>query len=83
MLRIRSAKLDLDHLRVLRESDSDAATELNLFGNASFSLVSPMFDPTTAGYSLSGDLEGVPLGTATLVVVSRIFSVEAQIHFPH
>ena len=71
-LRIRSAKLDLDHLRVLKESDSDAATELNLFGNASFSLVSPMFGPTTAGYSLSGDLEGVPLGTATLVVNDEI-----------
>ena len=73
-LRYRTAVLDLDRFRALKESDSDAtiALHLNLFGNAAFNLVSAQFAPTSAGYSLSGDLEGLPLGTVTLVVNGEV-----------
>ncbi len=71
-IRHRTAKLDLDGLQALRDSDSGAPTGLNLFANASFRLVAPRFDATTAGYSLSADLDGIPLGTVTLVVNGEV-----------
>ena len=73
-LRHRMARLDLGQLNALRESGSKTpvALHLNLFGDADFRLVSPRFAPTSAGYSLSGDLAGLALGTATIVVSGEI-----------
>ena len=60
----------MERLRALKDSDPDATARvrLNLFDDASYELVSRRFKRTSAGYSLSGDLAGVPLGSATLVV---------------
>ena len=71
-IRSRTARLDLGHLHATRELDSNAPITLNLFDEVSFGLPSPRFAPTSSGYSLSGDLDGEPFGTATLVVNDEV-----------
>lgn len=71
-LRHRTAWLDLGRLHVLNESDSDTPIALNLFGDVSFRLAVPQFAPTSSGYSLSGNLDGMPLSTVVLVVNNEV-----------
>ena len=74
-LRHRTARIDLNQLRALQDAEPSAirtTLSLNLFSDVSFRLIVPRFAPTSAGYSLSGGLDGVPLGMVTLVVNDEV-----------
>ena len=75
----QAAPSDLD--AGLREPGSvPAAFTLNLFDDAAYEVVGLTTAPTSAGYSLSGQLEGVPFGSVTLVVNGDI--VVGTVHSP-
>ena len=67
-IRRRTAKIDLARLAQLRGDTPGAHFNLNLFRDASFMATDLRTAPTFSGYSISGQLEGVPFGTVTLVV---------------
>lgn len=70
-IRRRTAAFDLTRLAQARqaaEHQRDGRIELNLFGDADFTAVGLRTRPTATGYSVSGRLADVPLGTFTLVV---------------
>ena len=73
MLRERTAEVLLDRLdearaASMRDPTRGGSLELNLFDDVAFKAVELRSAPTSSGYSLSGRLDGVPFGTATLVV---------------
>ena len=61
---LRADRLLLDTVREKVRNGGVSGLELNLFPDAVFDTV----DRTARGYVLSGELEGVPLGSVTLVV---------------
>jgi len=70
-LRHRLARIDFARLEATRSALQDgepAAITLNLFDEVTFKAVNLRTSPTSAGYSISGSLEGIHLGTVTLVV---------------
>ncbi len=72
-LRRRYASVDFDRLTTARTAVERAAATavtlaLNLFEDTGFKGVIVRTAPTASGYSLSGHIEGVPLGTVSLVV---------------
>ena len=70
-IRRRMARIDLAYLgkaqRAVKAGHA-ARLGLNLFGDSGFRAVDLRVAPTITGYSISGRLDGVPFGTATLVV---------------
>ena len=77
-LRRRLVRIDLARLERVRASaergallaprlDDRPELRLNLFEDAVFSTVVERVTPTASGYAVSGRLDGVPLGTLTLV----------------
>ena len=72
-LRRRQARADrrlLDEARATaaRGGNAEGLIDLNLFDDASFGVTGLRTAPTSAGFSLSGELDGVPFGTVNLVV---------------
>ena len=71
-VRRREVQVDFERLDAVRkgiEAGEPATLDLNLFDDVEFKAVGLRLAPTASGgYSLAGGLEGVPLGTATLVV---------------
>ncbi|MDE0659924.1 MAG: leucine-rich repeat domain-containing protein [Gammaproteobacteria bacterium] len=71
-VRHREARVDFARLAAVKEtleSGRAATLEINLFEDVSYMAVELRLAPTSSGgYSLSGRLEGVLFGTATLVV---------------
>ena len=72
-LRRRLARIDrrlLDEARATaaRGGNAEGLIDLNLFDDASFAAVGLSAAPTSSGYSLSGQLDGVPFGMVTVVV---------------
>ncbi len=72
VLRSRLVRIDLGALAAARADAEPGATPpaltLNLFDDVVFSVVVERTAPTASGYSLQGRLDGVELGTMTLVV---------------
>ena len=75
-VRHRTTRVDFSRLAAVRaslESGRPATIDLNLFDDVVFKAVNLRMAPTSSGgYSLSGHIEGVPLGTATLVVNGEV-----------
>ena len=72
-IRSRLVRIDFGQLRSVRASRTqDGATlgslTLNLFDDTVYSATVERVSSTQSGYALTGRLEGVPLGTLTLVV---------------
>ena len=72
-LRRRHARVDPGLLSEARASaarggNAEGLIDLNLFDDAAFQVTDLETGPTSSGYSLSGQLDGVPFGTVTLVV---------------
>lgn len=72
-IRRRGVTIDFDALAMCREAASEPARPpakltLNLFDDAVLTAIIDQTAPTSSGYSLSGRIEGVELGTVTLVV---------------
>gem|GEM_PF-1917384 len=71
-LRQRHARIApglLDRAReAARQGDASGVIDLNLFDDTSFRVAALRTAPTSAGYSLSGELEGEPLGSVIVVV---------------
>ncbi|MCY3931126.1 MAG: hypothetical protein OXH70_05375, partial [Acidobacteria bacterium] len=73
ILRQRLARIDrglLERTRVAAASGTASAglLDLNLFDDASFRVTDLSTAPTSAGFALTGRLEGVPFGTMAIVV---------------
>ncbi len=69
-IRRRMARIDLaqlDEARGAVQAERGARLDLNLFGDSVFTAVDLRVAATITGYSISGRLEGVQFGTATLV----------------
>ena len=69
-IRRRIARIDLaqlDEARGAVQAERGARLDLNLFGDSVFTAVDLRVAATITGYSISGRLEGVRFGTATLV----------------
>lgn len=72
-IRQREVTIDFDMLALARASVSEptrspAKLTLNLFDDAVLTAIVDRTAPTSSGYSLSGRIEGMELGTMTLVV---------------
>ncbi len=72
-LRSRLARIDrrlLDEARATaaRGGNAEGLIDLNLFDDASFAAVGLSAAPTSSGYSVTGQLDGVPFGMVSLVV---------------
>ena len=68
-IRHRLVGIDFGQLRIIRTAGTrGAALTLNLFDDAVYSATVERVTPTTSGYVMTGRLNGVPLGTLTLVV---------------
>ena len=65
---VRADRPLLDTAREAVRSNGVAGLDLNLFPDAAFHAVLDTVDRTARGYVLSGELEGVPFGSVTLVV---------------
>ena len=76
VLRSRLVRVDLGALAAARADAQPGATPpaltLNLFGDVVFSVVVERTTPTASGYTLQGRLDGVELGTMTLVVNGEV-----------
>ena len=76
VLRSRLVRVDLGALAVARADAQPGATPpaltLNLFDDVVFSVVVERTTPTASGYTLQGRLDGVELGTMTLVVNGEV-----------
>ncbi len=76
VLRSRLVRVDLSALAAARADAQPGATPpaltLNLFGDVVFSVVVERTAPTASGYTLQGRLDGVELGTMTLVVNGEV-----------
>ena len=71
VLRSRVAEVDLGQLESARlgvEGRRQVRLGLNLFADAAFEALFERSAPTASGYTLTGRLEGDPLGTAVLAV---------------
>lgn len=75
-VRHREMRVDFARLATVKEtleSGKPATLDLNLFDDVAFRAVDLRIAPTSSGgYSLAGRLDGVRLGTATLVVSGEI-----------
>lgn len=72
VLRERRAKIGFQHLHAAQAAFAGdpglgGSLELNLFEGVNFEAVNLRAAPTASGFSLAGDLNGVPFGTLTLV----------------
>ena len=76
-LRHRRARVNFEHLAAAKTAsergpEHGATLTVNLFGDAAFTVVGLRSAPTSSGYSLSGQLDGLPWSTATLVVNGEV-----------
>ena len=82
--RYRHARIDVGLLGQARAAAElgDAPTgliDLNLFDDASFRVAGLRTAPTSAGYSISGELEGEPLSSMTVVVNGGVIAGEVRL----
>ena len=76
-LRQRRARVNFEQLAAAKTAsergpEHRATLAVNLFGDAAFTVVGVRSAPTSSGYSLSGQLDGLPWSTATLVVNGEV-----------
>ena len=76
-LRQRRARVNFEQLDAAKTAsehspEPGATLAVNLFGDAAFTVVGLRSAPTSSGYSLSGQLDGWPWSTATLVVNGEV-----------
>ena len=73
VVRKRRAGIDFERLNAAREAyghdpPRGGSLELNLFDDVRLRAIRVRSTPTSSGYALAGDLDGVPFGSVTLVV---------------
>ena len=83
-IRYRHARIDLGLLGQARalagSGDAPAGlVDLNLFEDSSFRVAGLRTAPTSTGYSLSGELDGEPFSSVTLVVNGEVIAGEVRL----
>ena len=82
-IRSRPVRIDFEQLRSVRASltrngATSGSLTLNLFDDAIYSATVERVSSTPSGYALTGHLEGVPLGTLTLVVNGSVVAATVR-----
>ena len=77
--RIAPGLLDRARAAAERGDSTVGLIDLNLFEGASFRVAGLRAAPTSTGYSLAGELEGVPLSAVTLVVNGEVIAGEVRL----